>query len=227
MFKGSLYLNPLYDGLPEWLLRTAINIFPFGRVSDDSSYKPVCFNNTVALTETSGTAASLEVASGLQLSRNRFISLSMKSIHLFGFSECLSLTLTCLDNSMSLYAPIFSDESVPPTHMLWSCLSFPFIQVLPWHALVRHIKEVHVPLVILVVGWHPGGPLGAQFGRGRAGWPGLFVRGGICDFWWLFVRSSGKLGCSILVRWGERKWNKSKDKTQTTSRLQEGFRYLT
>ncbi len=91
---------PLSDGrVAEWLFRTVINTLTFGHVLD----KPVCYNNTAAFTETSGTAVSLEVASGLQL------ALTMKSIHLFGLSECLSLTLTCLDNSIRLYALTFSD----------------------------------------------------------------------------------------------------------------------
>lgn len=73
--------------------------------------------------------------------------------------------------------------------------------LLPWHALIRHVKEVLVSLVILVVGWDSGSLLGTQFRQGCTGWPALFVRGGICDIWLLLiVMASGIWGCSILVR---------------------------
>lgn len=54
-----------------------------------------------AITESREPAGSLEAASGPQLPINRFISLTMKLMYLFA-QRVLSLTLTCLDNSVNL-----------------------------------------------------------------------------------------------------------------------------
>lgn len=93
---------------------------------------------------------------------------------------CLGLVtveprLKCL-NSRSL---LTSGDSAPPTHThaflpLYLCNTRgPF---LPRHALVRHIEEVHVILVVLVLDWVSRCSLGVELGQDRTGrsvWRGV------------------------------------------------------
>jgi len=134
--------------------------------------------------------------------------------------DALSLTLTSPNSSWNPNALILENNELHLFCHRAIQILFTSWCVLPWHSLVRHIKEVQVPLVVLGLGWGSRSFLGVQFGQDCAGWPALFVRGGICDIWLLAKRSTGELGCSILVCWKERIHRKNTIKFFTQIKLQ-------